>query len=253
MRPVFYTILFVITACTFGCSQKKKTSNDEIPKLLTDKKDTIIPKTFEEEMGNNLENLKNEPTYGVLNSIQPMDLYSYLTGHLGTEHIFPILLFEPKARTITLSYLKFQETYPIQKIDQVLKTYTSILIYEGFVINGKNADNTTNFWFEGKNLSYDKINELLLNSESRSDSKHRLTSKFSETQNEFLHNHRPYTLITYLSGYTGTPHDYPLISGLDPRNDPRIGLFTKDKIRIFTLDKVDSAFTVYKKYIESRK
>lgn len=184
-----------------------------------------------------LNELKGQADFKVLETVEAVDLFAYLSGFYPEGHSFPVIFFNRKEKTFRVSSSKFQVDYPYQDYNKALMSYKAILIKSGYPITGVDQKSKQYVWKDGEKIVLDVTVTA---------SDHALNAHFTEEQYTFMYNFlRPHAGFAYLSGVANTDLDHPLMYGRNGKNEAFLTIMGKGMALEFGINELDSAFKAY--------
>lgn len=202
-----------------------------------------IDNTLSKKIRLDLNELKGQADFKVLQTVEATDLFAYLSGFYPEGHNFPVIYFNKKDKTFIVSSSKFQESYAFKDYNQALMSYKAILVKSGFSVPGIDTSDKQYVWEDGEK----RVLQMTVNTAD-----HALNAHFTEEQYTFMYNFlRPHAGFSYLSGVANTDLDFPLMYGRGGKNEAFLTIMGKGIALEFTVNDLDSAFKAYYEYIDT--
>ena len=204
------------------------------------------PKSFFEQEEASIAAMSKQPWYHILESVDAHDLFSYLSGFYRGGHSFPAIYLDPAKREFRVTGPDFQQSYPEDQLDKALESYFALLVANEYPIPNHDPPERPHVWINGKKMVLVTAQELFPDSSVAQ-------SKFPKEQWQVLYSKLcGWAGFTYLSGIGSKTRDYPLIVGLGYQDTARLRVLEKQFGAEYKFDKVDEAFTAYRKLAKKR-
>jgi hypothetical protein len=239
-KNMVYTLLLLLFVSGFIlCCQKKVDMDDT-------SFDSEHPLSFEAGLQKGLENLAATEGYEALQTIDALNLFSYLSGYYKGGHNFPALFYDPQNNTFTVTSSYIQKTFLFHQFENALSLYKEVLIEKGYEIDGVVKDNTIYIEVDGEEMVILNLAELFPNTKETK-------SFFTDHQYDFIYKKLGgWQGFSYLSGVGETDRDFPLMVGVGYMDTARLRVLGKGMAHAFKFDELDRAFNTYRTYIEQR-
>ena len=203
--------------------------------------------TFVGQERQSMTKLSEQPWFGVLESVDAHDLFSYLSGSfVGGGHAFPVLYFDPATQKFWVKGPRVEEIFDANALDEAFGVYTTLLVDKGYSMPDRKDRERPTVTVNGEKMMVVKTEDLFPSSE-------KAQSHFSGEQWQVLYSDLGgWQGFTYLSGVGTDSRDYPLLVGIGWLDTARLRVMGKETAEEFAFDSVEEAFEAYRKVVSQR-
>lgn len=233
----------LMMACNASTPEPEATATAATPSASA----AVQPATFIGQQQLSMAQMAKQPWFGVLESVDAHDLFSYLSGSfLGGGHAFPVLYFDPAAREFWVKGPNVATKFGANSLDEALGAYTRLLVDKGYDMPNQVSPKRPTVAIDGKEMVVVSTAELFPSNEAAK-------SHFSSEQWQVLYSKLGgWQGFTYLSGLGDQSRDYPLLVGLGWQDTARLRVLGPQTAEAFEFDSVEQAFDAYRKLVSTR-
>lgn len=230
----------VLCALTLSCD----------PSTPREKPETAVepqPASFIGQQKLSMKTLAEQPWFGVLESVDAHDLFSYLSGSFrGGGHSFPVLYFDPAAQAFWVKGPNVATRFHASALDEALEAYAQVLADKGYDMPGQAGLERPTVMVDGKEMVVVSTAEFF-------PSNAQAQAHFSAEQWDVLYSELGgWQGFTYLSGLAKHSREYPLVVGVGWEHSARLRVLGVDTAEAFEFDQLEQAFAAYRKLASRR-